>query len=210
MAQKKLDPRERRFVAEYLIDLDPRRAAVDSGYSATTAATKAYQWVSNGKAKPHVFEAVEKAKAKRAARTEIDADWVLRRLGDEAIADIGDILDEGGAIRPVSEWPLIWRQGLVSDLDIREEMIEGQSVGRVVKVKVSDRIKRVELIGKHVSVGAFSNVLDHKSSDGSMTPGGMSDDLKAALDAIADKISGGSGASEMAGDSEASADRAER
>ena len=55
-----------------------------------------------------------------------------------------------------------------------------------------------------------TNQIDHTSSDGSMTPGGVTDDLKAALDAIADKISGSDGAAEMAGDSEASADRAER
>lgn len=39
-----------------------------------------------------------------------------------------------------------------------------------------------------------TNNLDHTSSDGSMTPKGMPDDVIAALDAIAGKISGGNGA----------------
>jgi phage terminase small subunit len=38
---KPLDAREQRFVDEYLIDLDPRRAALAAGYSATMARTKA-------------------------------------------------------------------------------------------------------------------------------------------------------------------------
>lgn len=155
MAPKKLDAREARFVAEYLIDLDPKQAALRAGYSATTAASKAYQWVSNGKVKPHVFEAVQAAQAKRAQRTEIDADWVLHRLADEATADLADILDDAGAIKPVKDWPLIWRQGLVAGLDVHEEVVEGVKIGQTVKVKLSDRIKRIELIGKHVNVQAF-------------------------------------------------------
>ncbi|MDT8328348.1 MAG: hypothetical protein RQ750_13335, partial [Roseovarius sp.] len=69
--------------------------------------------------------------------------------------DLADILDEAGAVRPVAEWPLIWRQGLVAGLDVHEELIEGEKVGQTVKIKLSDRIKRIELIGRHVNVQAF-------------------------------------------------------
>jgi hypothetical protein len=47
---------------------------------------------------------------------------------------------------------------------------------------------------------------DHQSSDGTMTPQGVSDDLRAALDAIAGKLSGGDGSGEMVGDGETYAD----
>ncbi|MDL2401582.1 terminase small subunit [Rhizobium mayense] len=50
--EERLTHREIRFVREYLIDLDPKRAAIEAGYSKTVAASKAYQWVSNGKVKP--------------------------------------------------------------------------------------------------------------------------------------------------------------
>lgn len=166
MTAKNLDQREKRFVAEYLIDLDPKRAALEAGYSATTAASKAYQWVSNGKVKPHVFDAVEEAQAKRAERTEIDADWVLRRLGEEATADLADLYDENGALRPVHDWPLIWRQGLVAGLDVEEVRAEGEVVGTVRKLKLSDRIKRIELIGKHIDVKAFSERHEHTGPNG--------------------------------------------
>jgi hypothetical protein len=36
--------REKRFVESCLLDLDPKRAAIDAGYSASVAASKAYQW----------------------------------------------------------------------------------------------------------------------------------------------------------------------
>lgn len=162
MARKKLDQREQRFVEEYLVDLDPKRAALNAGYSKTTAASKAYQWVSNGKVKPHVFDAVREAQAARSEQTGIDAAWVLNRLAAEADADLADLYDEDGALRPVHEWPDIWRKGLVAGLDVEEIRADGAVIGHVRKLKLSDRIKRIELIGKHVDVQAFREQVEHK------------------------------------------------
>ena len=157
MTAKQLDAREQRFVEEYLIDLDPKRAAIAAGYAKTTARTKAFGWVSKSKCtKPHVLAAINEALEARAERTKIDADWVLLRLQDEVTADLAEIYREDGSLKPIHEWPLIFRQGLVSGLDVDEEFEEGVKVGRVSKVKLSDRIKRLELIGKHVDVQAFS------------------------------------------------------
>jgi phage terminase small subunit len=163
---RKLDARETRFVQEYLVSLDPKQAALTAGYSETVAASKAYQWVSNGKVKPHVFAAVQEAQAERAERTKIDADWVLTRLATEANADLADILDDAGAIKPVAEWPLIWRQGLVAGIDITENTVDGVKMGETVKLRLSDRIKRIELIGKHVDVRAFSERHEHTGAGG--------------------------------------------
>ncbi len=89
---KRLDARERRFVGEYLIDLDPQRAAIAAGYSRTMAASKAYQWVSNSKVKPHVFAAVQTAMDKRAAKLELTADRVLRELSLMGYANMQDYI----------------------------------------------------------------------------------------------------------------------
>ena len=150
-----LDAREQRFVDEYLIDLDPKKAALRAGYAETTAHVKSYGWVCKGGTKPHVFAAITKAMAARSERTRIDTDWVLTRLADEATADLAELYDESGGLKPVVDWPLIWRQGLVAGLDVDEEFEDGKKTGRVTKVKLSDRIRRIEMIGKHVNVGAF-------------------------------------------------------
>ncbi len=65
MAKRVLDAREKRLVEEYLIGPDPKQAAINAGYSASTAASKAYQWVSICKIKPHVFDAVKAMQAER-------------------------------------------------------------------------------------------------------------------------------------------------
>lgn len=103
-AERILDDKEARFVEEYPTDLDARRAALAAGYSATVAASKAYQWVSDGKAKPHVFAAVQRALAHRAAKTGITQERVLEELWAIATADPNELIQfRRGACRKC--WP---------------------------------------------------------------------------------------------------------
>ena len=154
---KQLDAREQRFVEEYPLDLNAEAAAVRAGYAKTTARTTAYGWVNESQStKPHVLAAIKQALIGRSERTKIDADWVLKRLADEAEADVADLYNDDGGLKPVRDWPLVWRQGLVAGLDVDEEFDDGVKSGQVTKIKLSDRIKRIELIGKHVDVQAFS------------------------------------------------------
>lgn len=156
-----MTPKQQRFVSEYLIDLNATAAAKRAGYSEKTADQQGSQLLVNIK----VADAIAKAQAARSERTEIDADWVLKRLGDEATADLADLYDDSGALLPIAEWPLIWRQGLVAGLDVDEEFKEGEKIGQVTKVKLSDRIRRIELIGKHVNVQAFKDKMEHSVDD---------------------------------------------
>ena len=146
-----LTAQRQRFVEEYLVDLNGTEAAIRAGYSPRSAKAQASQLL----ALPEVQVAVSAAKASRSDRTKIDADWVLNRLAEEADADVADLYDESGALKPVKDWPLIWRKGLVAGLDVEEVREEGVTIAVVRKVKLSDRTKRIELIGKHVGVQAF-------------------------------------------------------
>ena len=157
-----LTAKQRRFVDEYLVDLNATQAAIRAGYSAKTAEQQGFQLLK----KTSVAAAIFEAKADRSERTKVDADWVLSRLADEADADIADLYNEDGSLKPVHEWPLIWRKGLVAGLDVEEIKAEGQTIGIVRKVKLSDRIKRVELIGKHVEVQAFRDQVGLTGKDG--------------------------------------------
>ncbi|MCC0013821.1 MAG: terminase small subunit [Rhodobiaceae bacterium] len=158
----KLTAKQHRFVQEYLLDLNATQAAIRAGYSAKTAR----QVGAENLTKPVIAAAIFEAKADRSERTKVDSDWVLSRLADEADADIADLYNEDGSLKPVHQWPLIWRKGLVAGLDVEEIKAEGQTIGIVRKVKLSDRIKRVELIGKHVDVQAFRDQVGLTGKDG--------------------------------------------
>ena len=71
----KLTPKQRRFVEEYLIDLNATQAAARAGYSPKTAR----QIASENLAKPDIQEAIAKEKIERSEATKIDAEWVLRQ-----------------------------------------------------------------------------------------------------------------------------------
>lgn len=81
---KKLTNRESKFINEYLIDLDVPRAALAAGFSKTIAKSKAYQWVSNSKVKPHVFAELKRRILKQEERTGITADYVLSNIKEVA------------------------------------------------------------------------------------------------------------------------------
>ncbi|MET3853050.1 terminase small subunit [Rhizobium sp. OAE497] len=155
-----MTPRQERFVDEYLKDLNGTKAAIRAGFSRHSAKDQASQMLAN----PEIAAAVDAAKVARSHRTGIDADWVLTRLAEEVEADLADLYNDDGSLLPVEEWPLIWRQGLVSGFDV-EELFGGKGeerkqVGIVRKLRLSDRLKRLELIGKHINVNAFQDTVE--------------------------------------------------
>ena len=158
-----LTAKQQAFVDEYLIDLNATQAAIRAGYSEAGADVTGSRLLVN----PKVQAEVDRRKSDRSQATQIDAAWVLKRLAAEAEADVNDLYTEAGGLKPVSEWPLIWRQGLVSGIDIEQvKGPDGSVAGEVAKIRLSDRIKRLELIGKHVRVNAFQDVVQHKGLEG--------------------------------------------
>lgn len=158
-----LTPKQSAFVREYLIDLNATQAAVRAGYSKKSANEFAGQLM----AKPHIKAAIDAAIAKRSQKTEIDSEWVLRRLALEADADLKDIYTDNGSLKPVKDWPKIWRLGLVAGVEhIEVKDREGNATGDViVKVRLSERLRRIELIGKHIRVNAFQETVNVKGLD---------------------------------------------
>lgn len=155
---EKLTPLQARFVEEYLLDLNASQAAGRAGSKAKDLSVAGAEFLAN----PRVSAAIDAAKAARSKETQIDANWVLTRLAAEAEADVADLYDEDGRLLPVKEWPKIWRQGLVAGVKTH---VSEDGVA-IIDVKLSDRIRRLELIGKHVKVNAFQEVVQHKGLEG--------------------------------------------
>ena len=172
----KLKPKQQLFVDEYLIDLNATQAAIRAGYSAKTAEVQGCRLLRNA----HIVAAVEAASTKRAERTRIDADWVLKRLSEEIEADIADLYDDEGRVKPVRQWPEIWRKGLVAGIETIPEKVGEDEDGKPIiemgyRIRLASRDRRLELLGKHVYVSAFREKIDHSSSDGSMSPPSLAD-----------------------------------
>ena len=160
-----LTDKQEMFCREYLIDLNATQAAIRAGYSDKTANRTAHENLS----KPDIQNRIAELKAQRNDEVRINSAYVLRRLVEIDQMDVLDILTESGDLKPIRDWPLSWRTTL-SGLDIQAISGEEGTAAIMKKIKWPDKVKNLELLGKHIDVNAFKENIDHKSSDGSMTP----------------------------------------
>lgn len=86
-----LNDKQRRFVDEYLIDLNATQAAIRAGYSQKTAQEQSSRLLSN----VMVQEAIAEAMKAREQRTEITQDMVLRELAKIGFSDIRKVVKWG-------------------------------------------------------------------------------------------------------------------
>nr|WP_244996236.1 terminase small subunit [Enterobacter kobei] len=135
------------------------QAAIDAGFSPNTAHVKASVMMRDERIQKRIAELMEE----RNKRNRVSADYVLMRLVEIDQMDVIDILNDDMSIKPVSEWPKVWRQYLTG-FELAD-MFEGRGdekelVGILKKIKWPDKVKNLELIGKHVDVNAFKERLE--------------------------------------------------
>lgn len=101
MAKQKsgeLSERDRLFIHEYLVDLNPKEAALRAGYAKATAITHAYIWVARREgpnAKPLVFDAVQRALASRVQKADDTTQRILDELKAIAFVNTSDVVEWG-------------------------------------------------------------------------------------------------------------------
>ena len=159
-----LTPRQWRFVAEYVKDLNGTKAAIRAGYSAKSADVSASRLLAKAKVKREVDAVLER----RALRVEVKQDDVVRELLAMAQTDMRQAFDENGALRPLHEMPADVAK-MISGVET-EELFEyvGQGpdrervhVGNVRKVKFWSKEKALELLGRHLKM--FTDKLELKA-----------------------------------------------
>ncbi|MGH6113609.1 terminase small subunit [Enterobacter hormaechei] len=136
------------------------QAAINAGFSPNTAAVKASNMMRDERIQKRIAELMEE----RNKRNRVSADYVLMRLVEIDQMDVIDILDDEGGLKPISQWPKVWRTSL-SAMDINRIRMAGKDdeddiESTLQKIKWPDKVKNLELIGKHVDVNAFKERLE--------------------------------------------------
>lgn len=147
-----MTPKQEMFCREFLIDLNGTQAAIRAGYSAKTANRIATEILS----KPDIKRRIEELKQQRQEVIGVDASYVLQRLIDIDQMDARDILNDDGSVKPIYDWPDVWRQS-ISGVDLMEISNSENVAATLKKIKWPDKIKNLELLGRHVSVAAFKD-----------------------------------------------------
>ena len=173
----KLTDKQELFCKEYIKDLNATQAALRSGYKENAA----YATGAENLRKPQIQHRIAELSSERNKKVQVDAEYVLNRLYEIDQLDIIDIMnDDMYGFKKLSEWPKAWRQSL-SGIDINELFDyngnEKELSGLVKKIKWPDKVKNLELLGKHVTVGAFAK--DESSS---------SEDLASSVSKLIDKL----------------------
>jgi phage terminase small subunit len=149
-----LKGKQARFVEEYLKDLNATQAAIRAEYSVKTAYSQGQRLLGN----VGIQEAIQERMDRRSERTKIDSDYVLHRLAEIDRMDVLDILHDDGSLRAVRDWPPIWRQ-YIGGMDVLTSITrvndETEIENILKKIKWPDKVKNLELLGKHVDVQAW-------------------------------------------------------
>lgn len=158
-----MTPKQERFVAEYLIDLNATRAAIAAGYSKKTAHSQG----------PRLLEDVEVARAvaektqQQLDRADLTAERVLEEMRRLSFSDIRALFDEHGNLRPIHELTAE-QAACIGGFEVIKKNAEAGDgkIDTVHKVKVIDKTRTLEMLGKHFAL--LTERVHHTADDALM------------------------------------------
>jgi phage terminase small subunit len=142
---KPLTPRQQRFVAEYLIDLNSTAAARRCGYSPRTADREGYRLLR----KAEIQAAIQRGQAAALARVDATAEGVVQELAGVAFANVQRLFRPTGEIIPVHELPPAVAASIASIEVVMKNAAAGDGqIDRVLKVRLWDKVRGLELLAR--------------------------------------------------------------
>lgn len=166
-----LTAKQRRFVEEYLVDLNATQAAIRAGYSQKTAASIGEENLR----KPDIAKAVSDAQKKRSERTEITQDMVLQELAKIGFSDIRKVMrwgettirtetDKDGEDVEVPYHGIALIDSSEIDDNTAAAIAEVSEGREGLKIKMHDKKGALVDIGRHL--GMFKDRVEHTGKDG--------------------------------------------
>ena len=144
--------KQTRFVEEYLIDLNATQAAIRAGYSPDTAKSIG----SENLTKPDIQARIAKAMAERSRRTGVNADRVIMELAKIAFVNASDVIDADTATVKADALP----EDTAAIQSVKVKTFGEDGLER--EVKMADKLKALELLGKHL--GMFKDKVELSGS----------------------------------------------
>lgn len=159
--QGNLTDKQRAFVQEYLLDLNATQAAIRAGYSKKTA----YATGAENLRKPQIAHEIEEGKAKRAERTRVDQDKVVKELAKLGLSDMRELAqwDEYGVHWRYSGNLTDEAAACVKDVSFTREVRYDKNGDRIettqMKLALHDKKAALKMLGDHL--GIFGGTDEH-------------------------------------------------
>lgn len=144
-----MTPKHRRFIAEYLTDLNATQAAIRSGYSRKTAGSQAFDLLK----KPEIAAEVARLQAQHLDDAGLTATRVREEIARLAFSDIRRLFDARGNLRPIHELTEAEAAVLAGVEVLKKNVTSGDGlVDTLYKVKIWDKPKALEMAAKHLGM----------------------------------------------------------
>lgn len=166
-----LNPKQDAFVAEYLVDLNGKQAAIRAGYSPKGAEVTASKLLRV----PKVKIAVQEAQKTRSQRVQISQDAVLNELAKIGFANMIDYITISGDGTAGIDLSKLTREQAAAIVELTSEDTydkEG-NLTRRNKIKLADKRGALGDIGKHLGlfkdgITAVAMIVNISSDDASL------------------------------------------
>lgn len=150
--------KQKLFCEEYLIDLNATQAAIRAGYSPESARQSGADNMKN----PYIRARIEKAMADRSRRTGVNADRVVMELAKIAFVNAADVIDAEDATLKEDAAD----EDLAAVQSVKVKTFGEDGVER--EIKLADKIKALELLGRHLGMFNDRLRLDAKMDTGKL------------------------------------------
>jgi phage terminase small subunit len=150
-----LAPNQKRFVEEYLVDLNGKRAAIRAGYSSRSAEVQGSRLLRNDKVK----KALESAMKARSRRTKVTADRVVAELAKIAFANMCDYWSRSGETLDLSRIDQD-RMAAVEEIAVDETINSSGVLYRRTRVKLRDKVGALASLARHLGMAADRHAVE--------------------------------------------------
>lgn len=143
--------KQKRFIEEYLIDLNATQAAIRAGYSPDTAKEIGCENLT----KPNIRARIDQAMAERSKRTGINQDRILEELAKIALLNPEKVVDLNHAT--IREDATAEDLAAIASVKVKRfPTKDGEGIER--EIKFHDKNKALEMAGRHL--GMFRDKID--------------------------------------------------
>lgn len=152
-----LNEKQKTFCREFLRDFNATKAAVRSGYSEKTARSIGSENLS----KPDVQQYIQALAIEMNAKTDNQIEAIIAELQIVAFGSMRDVADWGPDGVYIKDSSILRHEAkLIAEV----AEVSNEKTGSKVKVKLHDKLKALELLGRYHKI--FTDKVEHTGKDG--------------------------------------------